>query len=202
MQRIDSFPTPIWVEDLTELAPQRETLVQAVRDLRKRDEGITEARTNRHGWHSENNLFEEPAFAVLQQRLVASIKAALADYGVMPGSLSFRLPAWANVHDRGGYNQAHIHAGSILSGTLYLSAPPGSGAIYFTDPRPASAMEAFERSVESVGHNQYYQKSEVKPKDLRLLMFPSWLPHGVEPCECDERISVAFNVEPILMRPG
>lgn len=45
------------------------------------------------------------------------------------------------------------------------------------------------------------KRLRVEPRELQLVMFPSWLEHGVDECECDERISIAFNVQPVLARP-
>ncbi|MCI1191001.1 2OG-Fe(II) oxygenase family protein [Calidifontimicrobium sp. SYSU G02091] len=41
----------------------------------------------------------------------------------------------------------------------------------------------------------------VQQRDLQLVIFPSWLEHGVDECECDERISIASNVQPVMARP-
>lgn len=200
MNRVDAFATPIWVEDLSELAPHRERLIQAVRDLRQRSEPGLDRKSNRNGWRSSGRLLELPEFAPLKERLVPSIKAALKDYGVMPGSLAFTVPAWANIHDRGGYNVVHVHSGSWLSGTVYLAAPPGAGRIFFNDPRPAAAMESLPWAPERPSSPaRAREKFVAQPRDLLLILFPSWLPHGVEESDCEERISVAFNVQPVVM---
>jgi len=206
MNRIDAFATPIWLEDLTELEPVRETLVQAVRDLRRRSEmaaaGAGDRKSNRNGWRSASNLFELPEFAPLRDRLVPSIRAALEDYGVRPGSLAFTVPAWANVHDPGGFNVVHIHPGCWLSGTVYLETPPGAGRLYFNDPRPAAMMENLPlRPDRPQTPARAREKFVAQPRNLLLILFPSWLPHGVEQSECAERISIAFNIQPALMRP-
>jgi hypothetical protein len=31
--------------------------------------------------------------------------------------------------------------------------------------------------------------------------FPSWLEHGVDACKCDKRIRIAFNVQPLMVKP-
>lgn len=40
-----------------------------------------------------------------------------------------------------------------------------------------------------------------EPRELQLVIFPSWLEHGVDECGCDERISIAFNAQPVMARP-
>jgi hypothetical protein len=43
-------------------------------------------------------------------------------------------------------------------------------------------------------------KFYVAPKPSRLVLFPSWFEHGVESADCEERISVAFNITPVQIR--
>ncbi|MBX3731568.1 MAG: 2OG-Fe(II) oxygenase family protein [Verrucomicrobiae bacterium] len=202
MNRIDAFATPIWLEDLTELEPIRGALVEAVRDLRRSGGEAAERKSNRNGWRSASNLFDLPAFAPLRDRLVPSIRAVLDDYGVRRGSLTFTVPAWANVHDRGGYNVVHVHPGCWLSGTVYLETPPGAGRLFFNDPRPAAVMECLPlRPDRPMTPARAREKFVAQPRNLLLVLFPSWLPHGVEAGDCEERISIAFNVQPALARP-
>lgn len=41
----------------------------------------------------------------------------------------------------------------------------------------------------------------VQPRELQPAIFPSWLEHGVDECECDERTRIASNVQPVMARP-
>lgn len=202
MQRLDLFVTPIWVTDLPELEAHRAAWVQAIRGLRRDAAAKPEQRTNRGGWRSENTLLARPEFALLQQQVLIAVKAALADYGLKPGSSVLNCQGWANVHDRGGHNVAHVHEGCLLSGTVYLQVPEGAGELFFVDPRPAAMMESFERTEASTtGGGLGGRRFSFHPRNLRLVMFPSWLSHGVETSDCDERISVAFNVSQVLAQP-
>ena len=39
------------------------------------------------------------------------------------------------------------------------------------------------------------RSAKMEPEDNKLILFPSWLEHDVEPSKSDEdRISIAFNV--------
>lgn len=202
MKRLDTFVTPIWVTDLPELEMHREGWVQVIRALRRDSAAKPEQRTNRGGWRSENTLLSQPDFVLLQQHVLVAVKAALADYGLKPGSSVLNCQGWANVHDRGGHNVAHVHEGCLLSGTVYLQVPEGAGELFFVDPRPAAMMESFERTEASTtGGGLGGRRFSFHPRNLRLVVFPSWLSHGVETCDCDERISVAFNVFQVLAKP-
>ena len=84
-----------------------------------------------------------------------------------------------------GHHSGHIHPHSILSGTLYVEVPKGSGAIRFEDPRLPLMMAAPPRGDTFV---------TVEPKPGLLLLWESWLRHEVLPgTGRAERLSISFN---------
>jgi uncharacterized protein (TIGR02466 family) len=92
---------------------------------------------------------------------------------------------WVNLLKAGGQHSGHIHPHSILSGTFYVAAPPGSGAIRFEDPRLPLMMAAPSRSDSF---------ATVEPRPGLLLMWESWLRHEVLPgAGRRERLSISFN---------
>jgi uncharacterized protein (TIGR02466 family) len=92
---------------------------------------------------------------------------------------------WVNLLRGSGHHSAHIHPHSILSGTLYIEVPPGSGAIRFEDPRLPLMMAAPQRADSFV---------TIEPRAGLLLMWESWLRHEVLPGNAkSERLSVSFN---------
>jgi uncharacterized protein (TIGR02466 family) len=92
---------------------------------------------------------------------------------------------WVNLLKSGGQHSGHIHPHSILSGTLYVEAPTGSGAIRFEDPRLPLMMAAPPRADTFVS---------VEPRSGLLLMWESWLRHEVLAGTGNgERLSISFN---------
>jgi uncharacterized protein (TIGR02466 family) len=92
---------------------------------------------------------------------------------------------WANLLKSGGQHSGHIHPHSILSGTLYVEVPAGSGAIRFEDPRLPLMMAAPSRPDTFVS---------VSPRPGLLLMWESWLRHEVlSGTGHGERLSISFN---------
>jgi uncharacterized protein (TIGR02466 family) len=92
---------------------------------------------------------------------------------------------WVNLLKSGGQHSGHIHPHSIISGTLYVEVPPGSGAIRFEDPRLPLMMAAPTRPDTFV---------TVQPRPGLLLMWESWLRHEVLPGSGrGERLSISFN---------
>ncbi|URD61957.1 TIGR02466 family protein [Sphingomonas sp. KRR8] len=99
---------------------------------------------------------------------------------------------WVNLLKPGGHHTAHIHPHSILSGTLYVEVPEGSGAIRFEDPRLAMMMAAPTRSPDAPEPLSSFVT--VQPAPGTLLLWESWLRHEVLPgTGKGERLSISFN---------
>jgi uncharacterized protein (TIGR02466 family) len=99
---------------------------------------------------------------------------------------------WINVMDKGGVHSPHIHPRSVISGTYYVTVPKRSGAIRFEDPRLAMLMAAPPRKKRARPENRTFVS--VMPKPGLLLLWESWLRHGVEPSRASRpRISISFN---------
>ena len=99
---------------------------------------------------------------------------------------------WVNLLKPGGHHSAHIHPHSILSGTLYVEVPKGSGAIRFEDPRLPMMMAAPVRRDDAPEELRPF--ATVEPKSGLILMWESWLRHEVLPGTTRaERLSISFN---------
>ena len=99
---------------------------------------------------------------------------------------------WANLLRAGGHHSAHIHPHSILSGTLYVEVPEGSGPIRFEDPRLPMMMAAPVRRDRAPEDLQPFVA--VQPRSGLLLMWESWLRHEVLPGTAKaDRLSISFN---------
>ena len=113
--------------------------------------------------------------------------------------LAFDLPRkpkldslWVNLLKAGGHHSAHIHPHSILSGTLYVDAPKGSGPIRFEDPRLPLMMAAPVRRDDAP--DQLRGFFSVDPRPGLLLMWESWLRHEVLAGSAKaDRLSISFN---------
>lgn len=132
----------------------------------------------------------DPAFAELKRPLLRHAAAFARDlaWPVKP-----RLDSlWVNLLRSSGGHSAHIHPHSIVSGTLYVEVPPGSGAIRFEDPRLAMMMAAPTRSDDAP--EPLLPFVTVQPRPGLLLLWESWLRHEVlTGTGRGERLSVSFN---------
>jgi uncharacterized protein (TIGR02466 family) len=132
----------------------------------------------------------DPAFAELAGLLTRHARRCARElaWDVKPKLDSL----WVNLLKSRGQHSGHIHPHSIISGTLYVEAPPGSGAIRFEDPRLPLMMAAPQRRKDAPQDLQPFVS--VEPRPGLLLMWESWLRHEVLPgTGHDERLSVSFN---------
>ena len=134
----------------------------------------------------------DPAFAELA-RLLTRHAAAFARECAFDLARKPKLDSlWVNLLKSGGHHSGHIHPHSILSGTLYVEVPPGSGAIRFEDPRLTLMMAAPPRAKGAPEELQPFVT--VEPRPGLLLMWESWLRHEVLPGSGrGERLSISFN---------
>ena len=134
----------------------------------------------------------DPAFGDLAKLLVRHAAIFAAD-------LAWDLPRkpkldslWVNLLRGNGHHSAHIHPHSILSGTLYVEVPPGSGAIRFEDPRLPMMMAAPQRRADAPEALRTFVS--VEPVVGQVLLWESWLRHEVRPGSArGERMSISFN---------
>ena len=134
----------------------------------------------------------DPAFADLGKVLTRHA-AMFADECAFELSRKPRLDSlWVNLLKGGGHHTGHIHPHSIISGTLYVEVPKGSGPIRFEDPRLPSMMAAPMRRADAPVDLKPFVT--VEPRTGLLLLWESWLRHEVlRGTTARERLSISFN---------
>ena len=89
----------------------------------------------------------DPRFADLVRHLNRHVAAFAAECAFELGGRRLRLDSlWVNVLKPGGAHSGHIHPHSAVSGTVYVTVPPGSGALKLEDPRLPMMMAAPRRA--------------------------------------------------------
>ena len=187
------FPTPVWWEqtqldntDMLKLCYQLHT-----------DDDDGRVLSNQGGWQSKD--FRPDAYAEmkpLHDKIMDQVDNCIRDYGYheehcYPIMENF----WFNINKQGNTNSVHIHDNSVISGVYYVSARPEQGNInvyknHMQDFIIASAAPMKNYTPISASCIAY------EPMSSKLILFPGWLPHGVERNKTDEdRVSVSFNVK-------
>ena len=182
------FPTPIYIADIKHPTLNQE-LERDILAWSNRDKGMI--RTNIKGWHSDTNMNELPEYAKLVDMLY-SAQRTIYDQEYYE-SEPFLGNMWANINPPGGSNRAHIHPNSLWSGVYYVKAPQNSGQLKIEDPRSVALMSR-PRQKDVPKPDRLWREHHYEPKTGRLIMFPSWLNHCVDPNNSNDiRISVSFN---------
>lgn len=190
------FSTPVIVEDLTDAAVINDVLAPTILARRASDEGVNQS--NRGGWHSKRdfrNWAGEPGERLIAQALsLANAHTASRTRE----AIRWHVDAWANVNGRGGYNVPHTHGGTFWSAVYYVQIDEqvGGGELALHDPRlPALRMHAPNLRFRNCGAEG---RAKIIPRAGRMVLFPGWLSHSVEPWDGDsERISVAMNLRAV-----
>jgi uncharacterized protein (TIGR02466 family) len=189
------FATKLYEADIDEIELLDE-LAYSIRSLADDDAaGIAWSKEHRYaGYTSYASLNDlpkrDPAFADLA-RLLTRHAAEFARGCAFEGKPKLDS-LWVNLLRGPGHHSAHIHPHSVLSGTLYVEVPKGSGSIRFEDPRLPMMMAAPTRREDAPEDLRPFVS--VGPSAGLLLMWESWLRHEVLPGTTrGERLSISFN---------
>jgi uncharacterized protein (TIGR02466 family) len=143
---------------------------------------------------SLNDLpLRDPRFAELARHLNRHVAVFAAECAFDLGGKRLKLDSlWANLLKPGGVHSGHIHPHSVVSGTIYVAVPPGSGALKLEDPRLPMMMAAPPRRADTPEQLRSFVYAEPKPGSIFL--WESWLRHEVvSGTGKGERISISFN---------
>ena len=135
----------------------------------------------------------DPRFAELVRRLNRHVAAFARDCAMDLGGRRLKLDSlWVNLLKPGGAHSGHIHPHSVVSGTVYVAVPPGSGALKLEDPRLPMMMAAPPRLPDAPEDLRTFVYADPEPG--RVFLWESWLRHEVVPgAGKGDRISVSFN---------
>jgi len=198
------FPTPIAIFAV----PNAEKINAALEaKIVEREKAVTSVHhSNWGGWQSPTDF---PDWCGEEGKQVLSIAQQIAtsltcDRVGKPVNVNWRMNAWANVNRLGQGNEFHTHPGAYWSATYYVrdggagSDPSLGGEFEIQDPRGVGpAMLAPELAIKTPGGQSVGANEMVRPTAGNLVMFPSWLSHGVRPYTGkDVRISIALNLTP------
>ena len=190
------FPVAIVVADLD---PQLRDDVHAkvtrylAGEAARRDVAPSPMESVETSYFSGKSIIADAGLEALEREILALGAEYIRWLGVPPPPLELER-AWVNVFRPLMQEQIHAHDGSMLSCTYYVEAPENCGDLVFLDPIGARrSHRAFTKTegpaMQSAAQINY------SPKPGRLLMWESWLPHGVNGNKSDRnRISLAFNL--------
>lgn len=196
------FATPIAVATL----PDHHELNAHLRELilsKERETGSV-THSNEGGWQSPADMTDwgGPAFANIVQTGIAIANGMTCDREGGDVDVEWRVNAWANVNRAGHANIFHTHPGCFWSASYYVddggvgTDQSLGGEFEIQDPRGvAPAMYAPLLAHKTPGGLSIGVAEVIYPAAGMLMIFPSWLVHGVRLYRGDAtRISIAFNL--------
>mgnify|MGYP001159497094 FL=1 len=152
------------------------------------------------GWYSFDNLHQKEGFEDVHDFLLRESASVFQYYDYKVEEV-YLTAMWANVGYSPYYcHMNHTHPNSIFSGVWHVSVPnvgtKFAQTTTFSDPRPGARVIEPNVNKDFAAHNS----GTVSPivKNGSLLMFPSWLPHGVQQQSVADyqgtpRITISFN---------
>jgi len=187
------FPTPVWW-GYKEL--DNESMKSLAYNLRKTDPNGRRL-SNQGGWQSMDfRPGTHPELKSLEDVIMAQAEQCVRDFGYNENTCFIVLEnLWININQKGDTNSVHIHDNSFVSGAYYVKATPEQGSIIFYKSYNQDFITSSQAQIK-----RYTALSAsaiaFKPETGKLVMFPGWLPHGVERNSTDDdRISISFNVK-------
>jgi uncharacterized protein (TIGR02466 family) len=182
-----AFVMPIWIDRIPTV--DNRSIEKFCYDWKDKSPG--RIASNAGGWQSESI---EERISELGE-LVDQITMKCNEFHIAQGWKSTFVHRisnmWININGKGHMNHPHAHPGSSLSGVYYIKCNTAtSGRIMFINPNAYHCNEDLIDTFTPVTSSKYFQR----PEENKLLIFPSWMTHYVEPNQTDEdRISISFN---------
>ena len=180
------FPTTIYAKDIQ---LDNETLSNNIVNWSQQDPGVK--KTNMNGWHSKPEMHLKSEYQQLVQELYKMQEEIYQEEWLDRKPKLGNM--WANINYPGGYNRPHVHPNCLFSGVYYVKANKNSGVFVANDPRPGmQTMMPSRKPGRPPKH--LWREVHLEPIPGRIIMFPAWLWHCVEPNQSNDiRISVSFN---------
>lgn len=192
MNIIQVFSTPVWQSTLPNFQDHKEKFLQTVEEFRTKNP-VSDIRSSAgNGYQSPKNLTNEQDMAPLFEFVCQmGLKAAFDLQFVNVDA--YVTAAWSNIHDkRSCINIEHVHQ-DTFSGVFYLQVPEKSGNLVVSNP---GINPLWQGTMLTSSKNKFNSdKLKIQPTEGTIYIWPSYLPHSVEPNDHDEtRISISFNV--------
>ena len=134
----------------------------------------------------EDDIISEHGLEELSKEIYKHLTAYCKEVGFT--FETYNIKSWFTRTERGNYAHIHNHGLADISGVYYYKTNGKDGKIFFESPNPH-----FDTS------RCYFWKGyrrEYDPEEGHILLFPSWLRHGVETNQTDDaRISLSFNIK-------
>jgi uncharacterized protein (TIGR02466 family) len=198
------FPTHVLSGDWPEARQHLQTLHEMILGRRA---AVPLSPATILGWRSDNDMIDwgGPGARALCDHVTRRADGAVHDKLQQGAAVRFNwsVEMWAQVTERLGSIQVHSHPGAYLS-ALYIvddgyagSADPAlGGELVFVDPRyPIVRMRNPDLRSRRADGSADQHEVRLRPTTGQLLIFPSWLAHGLMPFHgTARRVMIGINL--------
>lgn len=186
------YSVPFWQSEYPEFEDHKEVFLKAVREYKEQNPTKETPRSNISGYQSPDTVQHIPELRPLFEYICQMAFRACADLDFIDSDVAVTA-SWLSVNDtRQCMNSEHVHC-DVFSGVFYLHTPEGSGHLTVKNPglnRMWDGCQLTKKKNQFTGEN-----IRIEPVEGNIILFPSYLPHGVETNNHDEeRISISFNL--------
>ena len=187
------FPYLIHEINIKTFKQIKDDLIKYAYQERKKDRaGVV--LSNMGGWQSKAVPLKDDS--ILTSTIINEICQYLVVNKIFKDGVKLEfISMWININKWRDFNSAHVHPGCDLSGVLWIKTPKDSGTFEFDSLHLFSQFRVMEcYSEEITKRYNLYPSYWISPEEGKIVIFPSSLPHKVNPSQSrEDRISVAFN---------
>jgi uncharacterized protein (TIGR02466 family) len=191
-QLVMLFPTPMFTGKLPDLSLCGR-IEKTIREMRKSGIGKSSPKGTSPAYMTPDDLHTRPEMKELVDVIMRESGMVLDAYAIKRDS-HYITSMWANITHPNHRQNMHVHPNCLLSGLVYIKAPPNCGPTMFASPRRLTKnLEPQYREKNDLNSDFFMCPAEKG----RMLIWPSHVPHAVEQGtadETEERIVVPFNV--------
>jgi len=144
-----------------------------------------------------NNFIAERGLHHTAEQILKHTQAFCIDLGIDRYQSLKIESSWVDILGPEGFQFAHNHSPSMVSGIYYHQSSREDGTLIFESPNIYFTTYEFPNNAAQCTKNL-----EFRPKKGRILLFPSWLTHFVDVNRSrDDQISLSFNLK-LSKRPS
>jgi len=177
---LSMFPVPLYVGKLEDLTGDESDFIQKLEYEVKTIDGNRVSKNRR--------LLDHPRLARVK-RVVESHLDTYRQNVLCTENQLYITQSWTNQNAKGTQHQAHYHANSVLSGTLYFGSDEAVAPIVFkSDRKTAIQVHSQQQNIFTADTFSF------RPRTSVIVLFPSSMEHFVPVNHSEStRLSLAFN---------
>lgn len=150
--------------------------------------------SNEGGYHSSHLDLQTSKTADLFMEIIRCVSETFSELGFNTKQYEPVIHvAWLNINRKHNFMRHHNHLKAVFSGVYYIKTPKNSGDLEFNSPVADHKYVVDSDCIKDFNH--FNSNTWIVPaEEGKLVLFPSWLVHFVQPNLSDEdRISLSFD---------